>query len=276
MLNNVNTSVERIVGKLDNDFNLDNSDWIPRVGAWVIDAMSQLKVMRTTPKRKQLRVQDRIAYSECPIDKANVKVYDSKGCEIVKASSQNQCGSCSSTGNLSQSIDLTPNTVDIVNNAGTGHAPDAIMVNTVNAKDYPDRYNVVYQNYHNTVPRNYVWVTENTLELNFDTDCITIEQDMVDTVYSEMYGCDLPVIPDNGLLVEAIGYYCMYRMLTRGYKHPVFNLGASQYGTNPKYEWEQLKQQAQRSVIIDKQGKVIKDGGLWRSSFFVTTFNPKK
>ena len=39
MLNNVNTNVEHIIAKIDNDFNPDNSDWIPRVGTWVIDAM---------------------------------------------------------------------------------------------------------------------------------------------------------------------------------------------------------------------------------------------
>ena len=40
MLNNVNTSVERIIAKIDNDFNPDGSDWIPRVIAWTIDAMT--------------------------------------------------------------------------------------------------------------------------------------------------------------------------------------------------------------------------------------------
>ena len=38
-------SLERIIGKIDNDFNIDNSDWIPRAGAWIIDALSQLKVL---------------------------------------------------------------------------------------------------------------------------------------------------------------------------------------------------------------------------------------
>lgn len=38
--------------KIDNDFNPDNSDWIARVPAWCFDAMSQLKVLRTTYKNE--------------------------------------------------------------------------------------------------------------------------------------------------------------------------------------------------------------------------------
>lgn len=39
--------------KIENDFNPDNSDWIPRVAAWTIDAMAQLKVFNTI-KNKEL------------------------------------------------------------------------------------------------------------------------------------------------------------------------------------------------------------------------------
>ena len=68
MQNNVSTNVERIIAKIDNDFNPDNSDWIPRVGAWCIDAMSQLDVLRTKKTKKKVTVSDRIAYLECPIN----------------------------------------------------------------------------------------------------------------------------------------------------------------------------------------------------------------
>ena len=39
--------IEHIIAKLDNDFNLDNSDWIPRIAVWTIEAMSQLKCLAT-------------------------------------------------------------------------------------------------------------------------------------------------------------------------------------------------------------------------------------
>ena len=32
-------SLGRLIGKVDNDFNISESDWIPRAAAWVIDAL---------------------------------------------------------------------------------------------------------------------------------------------------------------------------------------------------------------------------------------------
>ena len=98
MQNKLNTNIERIIAKIDNDFNPDNSDWIPRVGAWVIDAMNMLKILRTEKKRTKLLVKDRIAMSNCPLDDINLKVYDTKGCLIELADSTNACNGCSSTG----------------------------------------------------------------------------------------------------------------------------------------------------------------------------------
>ena len=108
------------------------------------------------------------------------------------------------------------------------------------------------------------------LELN-----IIIKYKNVVTYHSDLYNCDLPVIPNNGMLIEAIGYYCMYKILCRGHKHTVMNLSATQYGTNPFFMWNHYKDEVKRSVIIDAQGEVVDDGGLWRESFFNFTFNPR-
>ena len=62
-------------------------------------------------------------------------------------------------------------------------------------------------------------------------------------------------------------------MLCRGYKHPVFNLNASQYGTNPYYMWNQLKDEAKRSVIAGVVNDA--DADLFRSNLFVNTFDPR-
>ena len=38
-------SLSSLIGKIDNDFNISESDWIPRVAAWVTDALSQMKCL---------------------------------------------------------------------------------------------------------------------------------------------------------------------------------------------------------------------------------------
>lgn len=253
MLNNVNTNVEHIIAKIDNDFNIDQSDWIPRVPAWIIAAMSELNVLRKGRKKIKLTVCDKIAISNCPIDSPNLIVTDCKGCVIDAKKSSSNCNDCSSTGKQLNSYPITPSTVS--------HVEDDI-----------NRYNT-YPVMPNNKHQDYVLIGNNQIELSFNTDYIYIETDVVETFYSERFEEDLPVIPNVGLLIEAIGMYCMTRMLYRGYKHPVFNLGASQYGTNPYYEWNKLKNEAKRAVIIDAQGNInVTDGNAFQSAFFITTF----
>lgn len=278
MQNKTNTSLERIIAKIDNDFNPDNSDWIPRVGAWAIDAMSQLDVLRTKCKKKKLTVYDRVAYSECTIDSNNIKVYDSNGCKIKEADSETCCGSSLSTGEVASEtsdtdVDVTPTTVTKVD-TGKEVAANYVVAETENDK-YPYRYNIHHYvlGANESQEHNYVLVDDNKIELNFDADYIYVETEYIETVCSNVFGCEIPVIPNNGLLIEAIAFYCVYKMLCRGYKHPVFNLSASQYGTNPYYEWIRLKDEAKRSVInkdIDNNASK-----LFRSNFFIETFDSR-
>lgn len=291
MLNKTNTHIDRIIAKIDNDFNPDTSDWIPRVAAWSIEAMQILKVLPTQRKRVRVKVHDRIAYSECTFDVFGLKVFDANGCELTESNDvkaacgcgekiivQDEC-ECSPTGGVTESdmsgVRLTPRTVDIINNPNHNYAPDYVQAETVNTKDYSARYNVRSYDYNSKqFVRTYAVIDENKIEVNYDTNCIIIEFDCVKTAKSNIYGCEVPLIPNNGLLIEAIGNYCMYKMLCRGYKHPVFNLAASQYGTNPYFMWTQMKEEVKRSIIIDTQGE-IKDNGNWRSAFYNFTFNPR-
>lgn len=294
---NTSTTVERIIAKIDNDFNPDNSDWIPRVGAWCIDAMSQIDCLRTKRKKKKLTVKDRIAYSDVELDTSNMKVYDENCCEVKEAENCDcggvngcGCGSSSSSDESSEDEDESPFTGESTSEASTSNTkeftPDTIdRVNTSNKQLYssyaetvndktPYRWNV-YNNASSSCSQgehNYCVVDCDKLELNWDAKYIYVETEQVETKCSEQFGCELPVIPNNGLLIEALAYYCVYKMLCRGYKHPVFNLQASQYGTNPYYIWTQLKNEAKRSV---RSGNVDDASKLFRSAFFIQTFDPR-
>lgn len=294
------TTVERIIAKIDNDFNPNNSDWIPRVAAWCIDAMQQLDVLMTSRIKKKLTVKDRIARSECCLSNlSNLKVYDENGCIVPEAGSKTGCcGSnleSSSTGEelvgsgetLYTSDDNSRNGED-GGNTGLHHMRTHRTVELeyhnveetvdmraqrINHKDYPARYNVVeiYKDGRQQ-GKNYVLSGGYTLELNYDANYVYIEYDTIDTVQGHD-GEQYPVIPNNGKLIEAIVYYCMYKMLCRGYKHPVFNLAASQYGTNPYYIWNTTKEEAKRSVINDGINEDVSK--LFRSSLFISTFYPR-
>lgn len=274
----MNITLEHIIAKIDNDFNPDNSDWIARVPAWCVDAMSQLKVLRTEYKTRKLNVENRIAHSPCPITNSKgFAVYDRNGCEIKSLAYNKKHAQCcsSSTGgrdNMNNEM-LSPSDTIYLTDTSADRTHYQAVAEHVNTDDFNKRHTIADQ-FISPVEdrRNYIIVDNNTIELNFDTDFVTIRNLEIATEHSDYFNGEIPVVPNNGLLIEALAYYCMYKMLTRGMKHPVFNLAASQYGTNPYYMWMQLKDKAKASVIADNQGVNGYDGDAWRAYFYNYTF----
>lgn len=273
MSKNTTVGIERIIAKIDNDFNLDNSDWIPRVGAWCIDAMSQLDVLHKVKRKRELIVSNRIAVSPCDIIDDDLEVYDENGCKVSRLGDNCEC-SFTGDSKINKSVDCNTNGAKTLEIGNESHDSYETIAITLNDKYPYENTKVVTRKIPAQIAgdgnRNYVKLNNRQLELNFDTNSITIVNKEIETKYSDVYKIELPVIPDNGILLEALAYYCMYKFLCRGYKHPVFNLSASQYGTNPYYEWMQLKDKAKRSVLNDG---IDFDNASFQSYFFDSTFH---
>lgn len=285
--------MEHIIAKIDNDFNPDGSDWIPRVAAWCVDAMNELKVLRKVDKKIKLTVIDKIAKSKCCLIDDGIKVYDSNGCEVPRAdTSKYNCKDIielnntdsPSTGEQTQTkdylgmpADCHPNgsrTREVIDSGKIGCNP--VVYTEHNNTECPRCQTSTYSQCapprrgSDQVNHNYILVDGKTIELNFDDVCITVIHKEVETQYSDNYHCDVPVIPNNGKLIQGLAYYCMAKMLMRGYKHPVFNLAASQYGTNPFYLWETMKKDIKTSILLDEQSD---DDSGWNEYFYNFTFS---
>lgn len=238
--------ISRLIGKIDNDFNISESDWIPRVAAWVIDALSQMKVLPMERKRRVLEVSERIAQFPCCINADEIKVYDKNGCEISQLDSNSSCGCNINDNNYSpQEIAV----IDNNNKSGVNFMNVGTVVNNSN--------------------RNFV-LQGNNIELNFNTDKIIVETLEVATYYDEYYDCEVPYIYDDGLLLEALAWYCLFKYLSRGSKHTIYDLKSTNAVINPYMQWQALKVKAANSVKI----KLNQDKG-WRSFFYNSTFIPR-
>lgn len=238
--------ISRVIGKIDNDFNISESDWIPRVAAWVTDALSQMKVLPMERKRRTLEVNERLAQFPCCINADEIKVYDSNGCEISQLDSNSSCG-CSIKANTYGSQEIA--VIDDTNKSGVNFMNVGTIISGSN--------------------RNFV-LQGNTIELNFDTDKIIVETLEVATYYDEYYDCEVPYIYDDGLLLEALAWYCLFKYLSRGSKHTIYDLKSTNPVINPYTQWIDLKVKAANSVKI----KLNQDKG-WRNFFYNSTFNPR-
>ena len=241
--------LSRLIGKVDNDFNLSESDWIPRVGAWVTDALSQMKCLPMERKRRTLEVSNRIATFPCELNTTELKVFDSRGCEIPALNSNNKCD-CSGLGTKNPNSEIA--IFDSENKTGVNTMEVANIVTASN--------------------RNFV-VAGNNIELNFDTDSIIVESYEVATYYDEYFDCEVPYIYDNGKLLEALSWYILFKYLSRGSKHTVYSLTSPNPVTNPFTQWNTLRPKAEMSVKIDL-AKETERG--WRNFFYNSTFDPRR
>lgn len=244
-LNNQLT-LQRLIGKIDNDFNISESDWIPRVAAWTIDALSQMKVLPMQRKRRTLEVSNRIAQFPCTLNAEELKVFDSNGIEIPAYDAEKDC-KCPKAKNSSTGEQIGVTDPYIPNGWETVQ-----VANVVNPYD-----------------RNFV-LDCNNIELSFDTDTIVVESYEVATYYDEYYDCECPYIYDDGLLLEALAWYCMFKYLSRGSSHPVYDLKSNSPVTNPWIQWNTLRPKAAASV----KGKLASDKG-WNNFFYNSTFLPR-
>lgn len=244
--------LERIVGKVDNDFNLSESDWIPRAAAWIIDALSQMKCLPMAKKKRILEVHNRIAIFPCALNAKEIKVYDDNGCEISSIEDTRTCCGSGFDSNNNKESSSEIAVIDDTNNTGVNF----MRVATIRQKD-------------NT--RNFVITGNNHIELNFDTGSITVESYEPMTYYDEYYDCEVPYVYDNGILLEAISYYILYKYLSRGSHHQVYDLKSNSPVTNPYLQWRELKTKAIASVCDD----LYNDEG-WRNFFYNSTFDPRR
>lgn len=244
---NKQLTLQRLIGKVDNDFNISESDWIPRVAAWTIDALSQLKVLPMERKRRTLEVSERIAQFPCTITANELKVYDSNGIEIPNYDSTKGCIKNSN------------------NNSSTG---EQIGITDTNAKNGWETTQVA--DIVNPSGRNFI-LNGDCIELNFDTDNIIVESYEVATYHDDYYDCDCPYIYDNGLLLEALSWYILFKYLSRGSSHPVYSLKSNNPATNPFLHWNTLKAKAAASVKIDLS--TASNG--WNNFFYNATFLPR-
>ena len=111
----------------------------------------------------------------------------------------------------------------------------------------------------------------NNIELNFDTDEIEVETYETATYFDDYYQCEVPYIYDNGILLEALAWYVLFKYLSRGSKHQVYSLASNSPVTNPYLQWNVLRPKAMAAVKI----AIKNDNEGWNNFFYNSTFLPR-
>lgn len=254
--------LQRLIGKIDNDFNIDQSDWIPRVAAWTVDALSQLKCTPYTRIKKKYCTDDEgFIRLDNVVDIQSIKVYSTTGCEIKNLSGSNFLHTpykqLNKIYNDTSAIDggrWTDEEIAVF--IGDNDAARRMMIGRVCADN---RYN-------------FVIVGDDKLQANVSNTNLIVDYVTVATYYDEYFNDQVPFVYDNGDLLEALAWYCLMKILQRGYKHQVFSL-TGQEPVNPYVQWNKIKDKATASVRHDLFDASKNTG--WNNFFYNSTFLPR-
>ena len=80
------------------------------------------------------------------------------------------------------------------------------------------------------------------ISTTFKTGEVLVHYKKLPTEYSHLLQIDVPLIPDNEEVIDALKWYCFKMIISRGYKHSVFNY---RYAND---EWNRLRLKARHSV----------------------------
>lgn len=196
-------TIDKVISKIDNDFNLDNTDWVDRVPQWCYDALSILDIL---PKIKVV---------------VNTPV--------------------------TESLIITPDDLDSVLYIKYGD-------HFINDYELNDDYITCKLELYGC-PR------------ELDSIEVELAYYKLDSIYSEEFDTELLVIPNNGLLIEALAYYCLSKILGRANKHQTFSLASPNIILNPLLMWNDLKDRAKASISHSFTGGLNFGSNLYRYTF---------
>jgi len=78
------------------------------------------------------------------------------------------------------------------------------------------------------------------------------------TVYDNEIKMTIPMVPDNEKILKAVEFYILFRVIARGYKHPVYTLNSHLSSNNPSKLWEKWRLKARNSAIsVDHEAAEI-------------------
>lgn len=209
--------------------------------------MNQMGILQFDERETTVEVNDRMAYLPCPMSAFKV-FYE--GCEVFPLKEAKSCCSSKSSAGSTEYFKQDYE------------------------RDISKRSKRVVEIDPDTpTDRNYVYLRDsNSINLNFNADEVTVVYATIRMEYSELLHCNVPVIPYDGKLIEALEWYCLWKMLCRGYTHQVFSLQGNA-AVNPYLLWKDARDKARASVINSQQGDGVYKG--WASMFYNSTFRPR-
>ena len=224
-------SGETCIARVLDRFNIKTNDWIPRSNEWIAAGLRKLELYTSlVPKHENIEFNNYRFKLPCDLQILDGITYN--GYRL----------------NINSNIDSFNHSKII--NQNSSYTSVAIN-NTIPADDgiqyVPQIETYISLPVHNLIeytPNNHGWVDLSNIEMG--TVCLYYRA--LPVVYSDIYKTWFPSIPDNEYVLEALDWYILTFILSRGYKHETYSLTSAQQILNPDIRFNEAKKVAKRSA----------------------------
>lgn len=227
----------------DDRFNVETTDWIPRLNRWVVSAIGHIHSgLLFNPTSSKLQFENNELLM--PIDMKVLQGITYKGIRLVPSDINVKL--LTSANEVSETYYFLGNATQDKLIVDPQERPIEMKLPTL---DYT--HLTVNSGVFNRFINTYTIMRDNVIRLNLleTSGEVILYYKSLPYLLNQDGSIELTV-PDNENLIEALNWYILLRLIGRGYKHHTFEY---QYVAN---KWEEERKKAKRSISalsIDKQ-----------------------
>lgn len=263
--------VEEIISRLDNDFNVNQGDWLNRVPQWIYQCLGDLNI-RLGYLNKAHIAEVENNYASVPDDIAELIGVEHNGYRLDRrATSQYKATTTSDATYATLKTNIGVEVSGTLSNVTLDDTLEDIVIDVDKIRVY-DATTIVEL----PISSHYYYLHPNgKIETSFEEGIITLHYYTLPYEYNETVNSNCPLIPDNEAVKDAITWYVFQSILQRGTKHPIFTLGSPNPKLDPfsRYRNARLNAKVKGKKVDADQAKIIDK--MWQSALYNVISNPR-
>ena len=229
--------IDSIVAELESTYNINNTNYVNKLGHWVTQALGLYKVyIKLEAAVVDLEIKDRFVY--LPDDIKLIAGVSYKGVMLNKGKSQHKTNVVNFTDYMDSYFT-------------TGF--QVVVTKDESGKVISSYKNDIAVPFHTAVHQDKFYFTNKNQIISFnfgeDGETVRLYYLRLPHSYDEITGAYLPMIPDDSAIIENITWYVLRSLLYSGYSHPILNLGHAMPYMNPAKMYENTFAKARTAFL---------------------------
>ena len=229
--------IDSIVAELESTYNINNTNYVNKLGHWVTRALGLYKVyIKLEAAVVDLEIKDRFVY--LPDDIKLIAGVSYKGVMLNKGKSQHKTNVVNFTDYMDSYFT-------------TGF--QVVVTKDESGKVISNYKNDIAVPFHTAIHQDKFYFTNKNQIISFnfgeDGETVRLYYLRLPHSYDEITGAYLPMVPDDSAIIENITWYVLRSLLYSGYSHPILNLGHAMPYMNPAKMYENTFAKARTAFL---------------------------